>query len=469
MLLALGMLALLLLALAAVCLPPWRGATVTPERGAFDRAVYRDQLREVERDVARGVLNADEAGAARLEIHRRLLAVDATAASHDAGAGRNPRLAITAACVLVLAAGGLYAWFGAPFLPDVPFADQSAPAAERGMPGEHLDIKDAAARLRQKLTAEPTNAQGWALYARTEAMLGEWQQAVAAYRQAITLGQTGADVYAGYGEMLVLAADGIVPPAAHDAFRHALAAEPKNDVARYYLALADSQAGEVHRAIEAWQALAADLPEDSPMREAIAQRVAEAAQAGGIEAPALPQGRPAAASAPPTQAAPGGGPDAAQMAAAARMSPAEREEMVRGMVAQLAARMEKEPGNLEGWLRLGRAYAVLGETDKAVDAYDRAVALQPDDPSIKLQAVDALLGRLQPSDKLPPRAVALLHEAAKATPDAPEVLWYLGVVAVHDGHPDEARQAWTKLLAALPADSEEVPMVKAALAALKPQ
>ena len=468
MLFVLSILGLLLLALAAVCLPPWRGATASVERGTFDRAVYRDQLRELERDVTRGVLNVDEAATARLEIQRRLLAVDTNTARRDATAHRNPALAIAAGGVVLLAAGSLYAWFGAPFLPDAPAAERVAPAAARDTSGEHLDIKDAAARLRQKLNAEPTNARGWALYARTEAMLGEWQQAVAAYRQAIALGQTGAEIYAGYGEMLVLAAQGIVPPAAHDAFKRALADDPKNDVARYYLALADSQAGEVHRAITAWQSLAADIPEDSPMREAIAQRVNEAAEAGGIEAPSLPKGTPAVTSAPPTQASPAG-PDAAQMAAAERMSPAEREQMVRGMVAQLAARMEKDPGNLEGWLRLGRAYAVLGETDKAVDAYDHATTLQPDDPSIKMQAVAALLGGLQPSDQLPPRAVALLREVAKTSPDAPEVLWYLGVVAVRDGHPDEARKDWTKLLAVLPADSAETPMVKAALAALKPQ
>jgi cytochrome c-type biogenesis protein CcmH len=207
--------------------------------------------------------------------------------------------------------------------------------------------------------------------------------------------------------------------------------------------------------VSAWLELAAGLPEDSTMRQAIAGRIAEAAKNGGFAPPPMPKGLAAETpSASPT-------PD--QMQAAASMPPAERDQMINGMVEKLAAKLKAEPNDLDGWLRLGQAYAVQGKADLAVDAFDHAAGLKPGDPSIKIQTVAALLSGLKPADALPPRAVTLLTEVAAVEPNAPEVLWYLGVVAARDGRATEARDRWTKLLAALPADGEDAKMVKAAL------
>jgi len=440
---------------ALVCLPLLRRPPAAAERGQFDRAVYRDQLAEVGRDVARGVLNADEAASARLEIQRRLLGVDAASPARPVRAARSPRLAGLVALLVLAGAAGLYWQLGAPGLPDSPFADQPQPNTVTARPGGHLDMQDAAVRLAQKLKTDPANGESWLLYARTEAMLNDWPTATDAYRHAIDLGQKAPDVFAGYGEMLVLAADGIVSPAARDAFASALAADPKNDVARYYLALADSQTGEVKRAIDAWLALAADVPDASPMREAIARGIAEAAKTGGIAAPPLPKG-----------SAPQPGPDEQQIDAAAQMPEAARKEMIGGMVAQLAARLQAQPDDVESWLRLGRSYAVLGENDKAVDAFEHAAKLKPGDVDIELQTFQAMIAGLQPNDALPPAAVALLRQIAAIVPDQPEVLWYLGVDAARGGHAEEARRNWTRLLGALPADGEDAKLVKSALAAL---
>ena len=452
---------LVLAVLAAVSLPLLAGAHVAPSRGQFDRAVYRDQLLEVDRDMTRGVLSAREAESARLEIQRRLLAVDV---SHGAVADRlvrSPRVAAAAALFVVLGSAGLYWRLGAPGLPGVPFADRPVAAEQPGATGAeapHKDMQDAAARLEQKLRADPTNAGGWVLYGRTESMLGDWQKAAAAYKHAIDLGLKDAEVLAGFGEMQVMGADGIVSPAARDAFAAALAADSGNGVARYYLALADSQAGDGQKAVAAWLDLAAGLPEDSTMRGAIANRVAEAAKNGGFAAPPMPKGLPAEATS--------GGPTAEQMQAAASMPPAQRDQMINDMLEKLAARLKAEPNDLDGWLRLGRAYLVQGKGGLAVDALDHAATLKPGDPSISLQIVAALLSGLKPDDALPPRAVTLLNEVAATNPDEPEVLWYLGVVAARDGRAVEARQKWTKLLAALPANGEDAKMVQAALAQL---
>ena len=462
---------LVLLVLAAVSLPLLSGGDGLPARGQYDRAVYRDQLREVERDVARGVLSPEEAGAARLEIQRRLLAVDGIdRASAWRAPSRSPVMAIAASFFVVLAAGGLYWRLGAPTLADAPFSARPAAEASAGVPGSaepaaagpaapHTDMRQAAEKLEQKLAADPNNAAGWVLYARTTSMLGDWRKAGDAYKRAIDLGQKDGDVYAGYGEMQVMAADGIVAPAARDAFRAALAADPANGVARYYLALADSQAGEDHKAVDAWLELSAGLPENSPMRDEIAHRIADAAKSGGFEAPPLPKGLSAEAQSPD-------GPTQEQMEAAANMSPEERAKMVGGMIEQLAAKLKEQPNDLDGWLRLARAYEVQGDSGKAVDALDHAAALKPGDPGIKLQTVSALLSDLKPGDALPPRAIAMLTEVATVSPDAPEVLWYLGVVAARDGRPADAREKWTKLLGSLAPGGEDAKMVNAALAQL---
>jgi cytochrome c-type biogenesis protein CcmH len=466
--------ALILLVLAAVAMPLLSGADGLPARGQYDRAVYRDQLREIDRDLGRGVLSPEEAEAARLEIQRRLLAVDGT--ERPAGwrvPARSPGMAIAASLFVVVATCGLYWRLGAPTLADSPFSarpdaaeaqaghdtatsgNDTAPAAA----APHTDMRQAAEKLQQKLAADPNNAAGWVLYARTTSMLGDWQKAGDAYKHAIDLGQKDADVYAGYGEMQVMAADGIVPPAARETFQAALAADAANGVARYYLALADSQAGDEHKAVDAWLELSAGLPEDSPMRDEIAHRIADAAKSGGFDAPPLPKGLPAEARA-------AGDPTQDQMEAAANMSPDDRAKMIGGMIEQLAAKLKEQPNDLDGWLRLARAYEVQGDSTKAVDALDHAAALKPGDPGIKLQTVSALLSGLKPEDSLPPRAVAMLTEIAAVTPDAPEVLWYLGVVAARDGRPADAREKWTKLLGTLAPGGEDAKMVQSALAQL---
>ncbi len=464
-----------LAALTLVLLPLLRGARAAPERGSFDRAVYRDQLAELDRDIARGVLTEQEAVGARLEIQRRLLAAAApntqaageaaqTQARAQAGAqaqvrarARSPLLAGALALLVAAGAGGLYARLGSPGVPDEPYASRP-PDAVVSAGNQHVDLRQAAERLGEKLAADPNHADGWLLYARTEAMLGDWDKAAAAYRRALALGEAGAEAHAGYGEMLVMQAQGMVTPAARDAFLATLKADPNNDVARYYLALAAGQAGEPQKAIDMLQALAADLPADSPMREAISRREAEAAQAGGLPVPKLAASR---------ASAPAPGPDAATMEAAAQMPEADRKTMIQGMVDKLAARLQTEPKDRDGWLRLGRAYGVLGERDKAADAYEKAAALQPGDVSILLQELDALLTGLKPEDALPPRAVALLRKLQLVAPDEPEVLWYRGVVAAREGHPEDARQSWTRLLAKLPAEGDDAKLVKAALAQVK--
>jgi cytochrome c-type biogenesis protein CcmH len=458
---------LVLTALLPLVVPMLRRAETVPERGYFNRKVYRDQLRELDRDVARGLLSETDIAEARLEIQRRLLATDTAPVVRLPGwpdrspPDRSPpdRSPVVAAIVAMFVAGGtvgLYAWLGAPKPPGVVFVSRPTLAGDIPAPVlERSDLVRTAARLAEKLQADPSNAERWVLYARTSGSLRRWNVAVDAYRHALALNLCSPDVQNGLGEMLVMQAGGIVTPAAHNAFTAALKDDPKNEVARYYLALAAGQAGQPDETIRQMQGLLADIPDDSPMRDEIARRIADAAKAAGVPMPALARGLPADVE-----------PDSDAPDAVAVLPEGEQRAMVAGMVAKLATRLEAEPDDIDGWMRLGHGYMAMHKADKAAAAYDHALALKPGSVAIRLQAIEGLLTGLKPADTLPPQAIALLKQIEAVAPDEPEVLWYLGMVAAHDAHPEEARRYWSRLLAKLPADGENTRIVKAALGSL---
>lgn len=449
-----------IIVLGLVIAPLVRDARPAPERARFDRAVYRDQLREVERDLARGLIAPGEGKSARLEIERRLLATDLPGEAAPSAVKGSPLLAVVLAVVVAAGAWGVYLRYGAPDVPDQPYAARGAEralAAADGTGGQ-VDLEKTAADLEAKLKAKPDDAETWLLFARTEAALSHWQKGAEAFRRAMALSGNRPDITAAYGEMLVVAADGIVTPGARDAFNAALARDAQNPVARYYLGLGKAQQGDAPGALADWQKLAAEQPSQSPLRRELQKKMADVAAAAG-----LPASAPVAA---PSQAAPAG-PDETAMAAAAQMDPAQRQAMIRGMVEKLAAEVQSRPDDLQGWLRLGRSYGVLGETDKAADAYEHAARLKPDDPAIPLAEAELLIGSRPLEEPFTAQALDALHRAAALQPDAPAVLWYGGLAAAKQRDFAAAAEDWRKLLAALPPESNEHKMVAAALDSIK--
>jgi cytochrome c-type biogenesis protein CcmH len=206
---------------------------------------------------------------------------------------------------------------------------------------------------------------------------------------------------------------------------------------------------------------------DADMRSEIARRIEETAKLSGLPAPAMPPAPAVTEEEQPEPAAgPAPGPDAAQMAAAANMSEADRATMIKGMVTQLAARLEADPNDADSWVRLGRAYAVLAEHDKAAEAFERASALRPDDVSVLIQGVQALIEAQKPDAPVPRRAIDLLHRAERIDPKQPEVLWYLGLVEAQAGHVEAAQAYWRRVLDVLPPDSPDRKMVTDAIGAV---
>ena len=116
------------LALLPILAPLLRGGRPMRARASFDQAVYRDQLRELDREIARGLLTPAEAESARLEIQRRLLASDLVPVAPPR-VSRSPVVAAVVFVVVGFGSVGAYLWLGAPGIPDEPFASRPAPVA----------------------------------------------------------------------------------------------------------------------------------------------------------------------------------------------------------------------------------------------------------------------------------------------------------------------------------------------------
>ena len=140
--------------------------------------------------------------------------------------------------------------------------------------------------------------------------------------------------------------------------------------------------------------------------------------------------------------------------------------MIDQMVARLAARLEQQPDDAEGWVRLGRSYMVLNQPAKAKDAYARAARLKPDDTAVKQQYAEAII-EAEGGDQPPAEATALMRQILRAEPQNAEALWYVGLAEAAAGHKDKAQDLFTKLLAQLPADAPARQEVEQRLAALR--
>jgi cytochrome c-type biogenesis protein CcmH len=320
-------------AVGAIAWPLARATKRSASADPNDVAVYRDQLAEIERDRASGLIGAAEAEAARIELSRRLLA----AADRVQGAGtaaptrERPRRLAAAGALVALPVGAIafYLAIGSPGLPDEPLSVRIAAA--------HNDnsVQALFARVETHLEQHPDDGRGWEVIAPIYMDLGRYDEAVKARGNALRLLGASAEREAYYGEALTAAANGVVTAEAKAAFDRAVDRDRRDPTARFYQGLAAEQDGSREDAKRIWHALLADAPEGAQwvpfVRSALARIDGSAATA--------------AAPAPAAPASNGAGDNA----------------MIRGMVERLAARLREDGSDAEGWVRLARSYKVLGD------------------------------------------------------------------------------------------------------------
>jgi cytochrome c-type biogenesis protein CcmH len=416
--------------LTALLVPLMKPRLAQGDRLASDAAVYRDQLAEVERERAADSLSAEDAAAARTEIERRLLAAadkNTTTTPPPAAAWR--RFLPPALCLLVSAfALGLYLRTGQPGMPSAPFVPHPhAPATAAPATGPRLVQQIATARARLKETPDDPG---------TLSMLGE---------------------------LLTRQADGVVPQPAVDAFTKALAAHPDDPRALLYLGLHEAQAGEPRAALGRWLDLEARSPENAPWMPILRIEIERFAKQANIDPRSIKRDwkPPAVASVRPPTAAPSSPPlpqpTPEERKAMAKMTPAERQQVIRGMVDRLDAKLRAlPPGRAEdraGWVRLANARRVLGEPAKAAEAYARADELAPLDPPLVANWAESEVLQIQTGSAPSPGAVAVLKRLEAAEPDNALALFYLGAASFAHGDKANAALRWKKLLALLPPDA----------------
>lgn len=446
-------------------LPLVRVHGAVARRADYDIEIYRDQLDELERDVERGVIDADERTSARIEIQRRMLA----AAPHGqganeqenraAGAGKGGMIAGFAIIILVpLAAGSLYLGLGSPTVVDQPFADR--PAAMSPMDG-NPEVEAVVARLAERLENEPDDLDGWLMLGRSYSVLGLYMKAVAAMERAWKLDGKDPDIIATLAEYRIFATGGMVNPAAMADLETLQRIEPGHPTARFYLGLARAQAGKYQDALDQWIAFARESPADAPWMDTLKTHITDVSDTLGVPVPDGLEGLPVAMT---SLAAPG--PNAEDLAAAKSLSSDEQIALIRSMVARLAERLEDEPEDIEGWRRLAKAYSVLGETDQAVDAYVRAAAQTPDDIALLGEFADAIIETAPEDAPLSAAAVEIFNQLLALDENSPVALWHLGLAAAEAGNRDRAYGFWERLLALIPADSNDRSAVQRAIDSL---
>jgi len=346
-----------------------------PEGGglATETGFYEDQLREIERDEARGLIAAPEAEAARTEAARRLLRANRAgvpAAQDIAEPALRQRRAASAFALSTIPLVALIAYglYGSPHMPSQGQAERAA--AQNG----DQDLLKAIGQIEARLAADPSDGRGWSVLAPVYMRMGRFDDAAHAYEAATRILGESAQRLSDWGEALVAAANGAVTPQAKAIFQRAVEIDGQVAKPKFYLARAAELDGDIPQAVQRLQAMADAAPADAPwlplVRENLARLKGEAAP-GQMKAP-----EPGAA------------------AALQALPPASRDGAIRAMVDSLDKRLADRGGSLEDWLRLVRSYGVLQERDKAKDALERARKALGDDPEAKtrLDAIAAEAG-----------------------------------------------------------------------------
>ncbi|WP_157015096.1 c-type cytochrome biogenesis protein CcmI [Mesorhizobium xinjiangense] len=317
-----------------------------------DLEVYKDQLAELERDAARGLIGGEEAEQAKAEIGRRILRIAGGTQAVDGVQGARRTRVIAAAAVLAvpLLSWGLYAVLGSPDL-----ADQPLQARMSKDPSDST-ADELVRRAEEHLRANPSDGRGWDVLAPIYLRMNRPAESVTAYRNAMRLLGATARRESGLGEALVADAGGVVTAEAAEAFERALQHDRADPKSRFFLASAMAQEGRLDEAADAWRRLARDMPQDSPWQGVVAAALEQAGEMTAAQDETMP------------------GPTREDIEAASDLDVEGRAEMIEGMVARLDARLRENPADLEGWQRLVRSYLVLGRKDDALAALERGIA-----------------------------------------------------------------------------------------------
>ncbi len=339
--------------------------------------IFTDQLREVERDRGLGVIGEKEADLAKIEIERRLIAAakNVTEPRPVSPAWRAVAL-MSAVGFVVLGSVNIYALRGSPDKTERPSPSPVAATAQEptqnaaGAPAAS-EVDAMIGKLAKRLEQNPNDADGWRMLGWSYFNTQRYEESAAAYGKAMAIDPTNLDYKAGHAEALVQAAQGMVTPRAQELFAEVLKADPEELRARFYTALAREQAGDFSTALDGWLSLLAEAPADAGWVPDVKNRIADLAKKTGRDVSA------ALANAPTPEAP-----------AAGDLVSSEQQATVEGMIAKLAARLDANPRDRDGWAMMIRSLKVKGDAEGAVAALKKATEIFADDPAANAQITE---------------------------------------------------------------------------------
>jgi cytochrome c-type biogenesis protein CcmH len=392
-------LTILVASAALIVAAPFLFRSASAGEAALSINVYKDQLAEVERDKAQGLIDETEAASARVEIERRILSAGkkAEAPAERIAPNWEYRMVTGVAAMVVLGSVGIYAAIGRPDLPSAPvqvMASDSQPAAGTEQGGG--DIEALVKRIEKRVADNPNDADGWRMLGWSYYNMNRHKDAVAAYRRAVDLQKDNPTLKALLGEAMVVEAGSNVTEAALAIFEEVLAVNPNDERARFFKGVSRAQKGDNQGAIDEWLALYKVAPADAEWTADLRTRIEETAKQAGIDvsarlAEAKPAGTPgaskSAAAHPGAPATPG--PTAADVESAQQLKPEDQQAMVSGMVDRLASRLEASPKDADGWIMLMRSRMVMKDAEKARAALEKAKTVFADDPETQQRIVQA--------------------------------------------------------------------------------
>ncbi|WP_246030513.1 c-type cytochrome biogenesis protein CcmI [Litoreibacter halocynthiae] len=326
-------------------------------------AVLLDQLDELNRDLDRGVISAAEAQAAEQELKQRILSEARKPESSKVRSVEDGRVALLLSAILVpVLALSYYAFNGSPEVSGIAFAKRTA---ERQEAAKIADLTD---ELSEKLASDPQGgpSEGWMLLGQTYSRMGRFVDAANAFNTVAKRPEANSAVFSMMAEALINEEQGVVTPRAEAAIDSAINLDPANPAAIFYKATALSQRGELRKAHDL---LVARLDNADGFHPWMQSFLAEANRIG-VEIGKAPLSMASFAPMPTDL-----GPTGEDIANAQDMTEEDRQAFIRSMVDRLATRLEDEPNDLDGWMRLGNAFSVLGDTSSAVNAFERAETL----------------------------------------------------------------------------------------------
>ncbi|MCK0143343.1 c-type cytochrome biogenesis protein CcmI [Aliiroseovarius sp. F20344] len=357
-----------------------------------DMKVYRDQLSELDRDIARGTVSKEDADRARVEISRRLLDADKVAQARrvaDAPDGLTRVTMAIAAIVLTVSSFGLYYYLGVPGAQDLGREKRLAlsqemhdnrpaqaeieaqapawPGPPPEAPDDYLKLIDG---LRAAVKERPEDQRGLDLLAQHEAAIGNMIAAREAMAQLLAVkGEAAtADDYVRQADLMVNAAGGYVSPEAEEMLRRALSRDAGHQLGRYYTGIMFAQNGRPDLAFRLWRGLLEEGPADAIWWSSVRSQIDGLAALAGENYTAPDAPAPQAQTGMPALS----GPSAEDMQAAAELSEAERAEMIQSMVERLSDRLATEGGSPEEWARLISVLGVTGDTERAAAIWSEA-------------------------------------------------------------------------------------------------